>query len=516
MAKLYAIPLLLLLSTFSSYSQDYGVIDSLRRIIGAAKHDTSTCIAYVRWGDQLYRSDPDTAVALWQKAQEMAEVNLSNNPSSIPLKKYLNALAEALNNIGYILDNKGEIQEALEYYFQSLEIFEELGKLPDEAVAESGKKGVAACLNNIGAIYEDQGDIEKALEHYFKSLKIREQLGWKLGVAICYNNIGMTYRSQGDLEMALEYVLMSFKIKEEMGDNHGVGVCLQNIGGIYDDQGDAERALEYYFKALTIYEETGDKRRVAGSLSNIGNAYDDQGETEKGLDFLFKSLKIREKIEDKHGIAISLNNIAGILLEHGDVQQAKIRMIRMMEISQELGNPRLISHGARMLNRIAKEEGDYEKALNMYELHIIMRDSINNEKTQKATIRQQTKYEFEKAQLIKEQEEKEVARLAAEVTSRRDNLQYSIILIAILVLFGGVLSLGFVKVSLRMAEGIIFFSFLILFEFLLVLADPYIEQWSSGAPGFKLLFNAGIAALIFPAHAFFEARLKRRLVIAKP
>ena len=191
-------------------------------------------------------------------------------------------------------------------------------------------------------------------------------------------------------------------------------------------------------------------------------------------------------------------------------------MIRMMEISQELGNPRLISHGARMLNRIAKEEGDYEKALNMYELHIIMRDSINNEKTQKATIRQQTKYEFEKAQLIKEQEEKEVARLAAEVTSRRDNLQYSIILIAILVLFGGVLSLGFVKVSLRMAEGIIFFSFLILFEFLLVLADPYIEQWSSGAPGFKLLFNAGIAALIFPAHAFFEARLKRRLVIAKP
>jgi len=75
-----------------------------------------------------------------------------------------------------------------------------------------------------------------------------------------------------------------------------------------------------------------------------------------------------------------------------------------------------------------------------------------------------------------------------------------------------VLSLGFVKVSPRMAEGIIFFSFLILFEFLLVLADPYIERWSSGAPGIKLLFNAGIAALIFPAHAFFESKMKGRLV----
>ena len=86
------------------------------------------------------------------------------------------------------------------------------------------------------------------------------------------------------------------------------------------------------------------------------------------------------------------------------------------------------------------------------------------------------------------------------------------ILIALLVLFGGVLSLGFVKVSPRMAEGIIFFSFLILFEFLLVLADPYIDGWSGGAPGFKLLFNAGIAALIFPAHAFFEAKIKVRLI----
>jgi len=45
-----------------------------------------------------------------------------------------------------------------------------------------------------------------------------------------------------------------------------------------------------------------------------------------------------------------------------------------------------------------------------------------------------------------------------------------------------------------------------------VLADPYIEGWSGGAPGIKLLFNAGIAALIFPMHSLFETKLKGRLV----
>ena len=101
--------------------------------------------------------------------------------------------------------------------------------------------------------------------------------------------------------------------------------------------------------------------------------------------------------------------------------------------------------------------------------------------------------------------------MEAEVTSRRDNLQYSVVLICLLVLGAGLLALGRFSIPIRIAEGLIFFSFLIFFEFVLLLADPYIEGWSGGAPGIKLLFNAGIAALIFPLHALFESKLKGRL-----
>ena len=54
----------------------------------------------------------------------------------------------------------------------------------------------------------------------------------------------------------------------------------------------------------------------------------------------------------------------------------------------------------------------------------------------------------------------------------------------------------------------------ILPELLIVLMLPTerdIEEWLSGAPRIKLLLNAGIAALIFPAHAFFETKIKVRL-----
>jgi len=263
---------------------------------------------------------------------------------------------------------------------------------------------------------------------------------------------------------AVDYYHKSLKIFEEIGDKKGMAYCLNNIGLLYNNQGETQKGLEYFHKSLKLREEIGDNKGVASSLNNIGFAYENQGDISKGLEYYHKSLKVQEDISDKRGIANTLNNIGSIHLYMGNIGEAKEYTHKSMKLAEGLGFPENIKRAAGLLSKIHRKEGNYEQALEMYELYIQMRDSVNNEKTQKAAIRQQTKYEFEKAQLVKEQEEKEKQRIEAEVTSRRDNLQYSVILIALLVLFGGVLSLGFVKVSPRMAEGIIFFSFLILFE----------------------------------------------------
>ena len=91
-------------------------------------------------------------------------------------------------------------------------------------------------------------------------------------------------------------------------------------------------------------------------------------------------------------------------------------------------------------------------------------------------------------------------------------MQYSLIFLGILVLFGIVLSLGFIKVSPNIAEGLIFFAFLILFEFVLVFTEPYLENYTNGEPMYNLLANSVLAILIFPVHAILEKLLKKRIV----
>ena len=440
----------IVLAQFSDEEQRQ--IDSLNQILNYDQyHDTVKALAYVEKASYYYLKFPDTAIALCTRSLELCNLH---NLDAVRAKSY--------GWLGYLFNHQGKIVQALECYDNSLRIFEELGD----------KESAATILNSLGYIYTSQGDTENGLTYYFKSLKVQKELGNKIGIATALNNIGYANTKKGD---------------EKQG-------------------------LEYYLKSLKILEELGDKAKLAYSINNIGVIYKNQGNFEKGLEFFNRCLKLQKELGYNEGLATTYSNIGGVELAMGKLSIAEKSLSLGLKRARESGSPRHISALAKQLSALNKRQSNYGKALEMFELHIKMRDSIKNEETQKATIRQQTKYEFEKAQLVKEQKEKEAARIVAEETSRRDNLQYSVILIAILVLFGGVLALGFINVSERMAEGIIFFSFLILFEFLLLLADPYIDNWSGGGPGFKLLFNAGIAAFIFPLHSFFESRLKGRLV----
>jgi hypothetical protein len=105
-------------------------------------------------------------------------------------------------------------------------------------------------------------------------------------------------------------------------------------------------------------------------------------------------------------------------------------------MSKELGYPELIRRSALSLKQIYKSTGRYGLALENYELHIKMRDSINNESTRKASIKSQLKYEYEKQAAAdsvahaKETEVKnaELAQHQAEIKAKK-NQQYA--------LFGG-------------------------------------------------------------------------------
>ncbi|MES2837788.1 MAG: tetratricopeptide repeat protein [Bacteroidota bacterium] len=371
------------------------------------------------------------------------------------LKIYSNAKhdTDMVNALSAICENMMDESWHKYQYFQYKLIEKKLTNNQSPIVTKALRNALAAALNNIGFIYDSKGDIPKALEYYHKSLKIQEEIGYKPGIAASLNNIGNIYDKQGDISMALEYFHKSLKMLEDIGNKQGIALCLINIGAIYDNQANTQKALEYYHKSLKIQEEIGDKQGIATSLNNIGSVFSKYGDPSvttskndaliagipKALDYYHQSLKIREEIGDKNGIAYSLNNIAVIFYNQKQYPKALEYAQKSLVLSQEIGSPRNIRNAAKLLFQIYEKQGKGMPALQMHQLFISMRDSINNEGTKKASAQQQAKYEYEKQKAIDDAQHEKQMGIEKEAKAKQKVITYSIgvglVLLALFLVF---------------------------------------------------------------------------------
>ncbi|MCE3229824.1 MAG: protein serine/threonine phosphatase [Bacteroidetes bacterium] len=348
-------------------------------------------------------------------------------------------IPSTLINIAVIYNEEGNTSLALEYYFKSADMCQKLGN----------KKELSTSWNNIGSTYQKRANVEKALEYYFKSRKICEEMGDKGGLAAVLNNIGYVYKVQRDYKSGLEYFEKSLKIREEEKDYKNMAVALNNVAVSYSDLGNYDKSLEYHFKNLALLEKQNNQEMMGRCLNNIGGDYVDKGDYKNAVLYMDKGLKMREKIHDKRGTANSLycfSRLYVIFAEKEKSPEAKRKNLKIAEdyctrslkLCLEVNSPELIESSAHQLSIINKKLGDHKKALENFKLHVLMRDSVSNEKSRKASIKSALQYDYEKQAAkdsvahAKETEIKnaKLARQTAEIKTKK-NQQYA--------LFGGLI-----------------------------------------------------------------------------
>lgn len=418
-----------------AYSQQYSEdeLNDIKKfnadLANKKTHDTILAKAYLGLSEILYVANLDTLAPLCFKAKEIAERNLSKkNISKTERKVFLGIISDALNNIGYVYKTKGDIDLALKYYHESLKIHQEIGDKP----------GTATSLNNIGFVYRSQGNVYLALEYYQKALSIQEELNDHEGMASLFNNIGIIYYDQLDYDNALKYYQRSLKNDYEVDYKRGIANTLNNIGLVYYKKGNKTEALKHYTKSLEMKQELGDKVGIAISYNHIGELFESQDNLLEAREYYEKALTILEQQGDKKWVGFVLKDLSDLLLKLGEVKLAEQYALKSFKISQELGFPANISNAAQTLSKVNKLKGNYKEALELFELHSMMKDSILNNDLIKNTKNQQLKYEFEKNQAIKDAEHKKDLEIASEKQNKQKMISYgiAIVLIIVVVLLG--------------------------------------------------------------------------------
>ena len=404
------------------HESDQLLIDSCLNIYHNVDDDTLKINAIARICEKMMHED-------WHKfqyfQQNLIEQTLQKNLTDKVKTRITNSHASCLNNLGYINIVKGNTLDGLNYYERALKIQKELGDFKGEAVS----------YNNIGLVYYNQGDIPKSLDYFHASLKIKRKTGDKKGIANSYINIGGIYRNQGEIDLALDYYQKAHQFLEELGNKNGVAGCLNHIGFIYETRGDISLALEYYKKSLSIVHKVGNKASIAISYGNIGNIYKMRNEIPLARKNLTKSLNIREELGDKPGVVMSLVKLGQLDLTEKSYGNAEAKGSRALELSKSIGYPKHVKLSAMLLSQVYEEKGNGIEALKMFKLSTLMNDSIINQNTQKASIKQQAKFDYEKQKVKDDAEYEKVIALEKEEKAKQKIIIYATIAVLVLVAF---------------------------------------------------------------------------------
>jgi eukaryotic-like serine/threonine-protein kinase len=258
--------------------------------------------------------DHTRAIATWERALEIAELELDADPLQVtPL----------LTNLDNAWSDRGDTERSLEYGLRSLATKEEsLG--PDHP-------SIGYSLNNLGATYAMLGRFDESLAAHERALAIRIAAHGEdhIDVGVSLANIGETYTLRGDVDAAEPYLERALALRRRVlpAGHADIGLSLAVLAGLRARQGKHELARAGFVEALAVMEPALGPEHpfLAPALTGLGRALVELKRPAEAVPQLERALALRKDAKwDPVEIANTSEVLARALWAEGrDRQRAR-------------------------------------------------------------------------------------------------------------------------------------------------------------------------------------------------
>lgn len=281
-------------------------------------------------------------------------------------------MAMSLNAVGNVARKRGDLAKAEQYYQQALALRQKL--TPDSLE-------VASSLNSLGNLALDQGDTAKAAQSYKQSLGLRQKLAPdSLAVSESLHKLADVVTQQGDFAAAEAYHRQALALTQKLApDSLEVTTSLISLGNIARKRGHFDSAREYYEQALALRQKLlPDSLLVAQSLSDLGNVTAQQGNLTQAEDYHQRALVIRQKLSPNSlSVAASLNSLGNLAARRHDLAQAEEYHQQALAINQKLSPDSVtVAHNLGLLGDTAIKQGDLGKASQYYQHGFVLKEKL--------------------------------------------------------------------------------------------------------------------------------------------
>lgn len=264
------------------------------------------------------------------------------------------------------------------------------------AIKLNYKKGNAVALKNIGVNYWSKGYYDLAMDYFFQSLKIFEEINDKDGILRIYNNIGLIYITNDSFEKGIEIYNKTLQMSKEQNNFAMLSSSLLNLGIIYHTKNEYEKSNLKLLESLEKFKEIKDSSMIAQVLCYLGFNYTQLGEYNTAINYLSNSLSIYKNLNDKRWEAMVLNIMANYYLKTNNYKRAIEYALEGYQLSRSLGLLYDQYESVKYISDAYKKMNNYKKAYEYQTIQMELADSLKNEENIKKKKELEMEYEFSK------------------------------------------------------------------------------------------------------------------------
>jgi len=549
-----------LLHAFASAQKDY-LADSLKKGLSLAHTDAEKVFLLDELA--LYYSGLDNDLAADYGAKAMATAELSRDRKLIvraylrdggrwltmaslanielALQSYQHAEKMAKDNgldeeLGYVYTSlsrvyraKGEHDKAINYNNQALSI----------ASGSNSDSLKVVAYNSMGNTYRMRNEKLLAFRSYLEALNVAEVSKKDALLKLAYATLSECYAGIEDYDKAIDHSLKVMAIDRKNNDRYSLLDDYNSVGRLFSAKKQIDIALSMYESAIALADSLRYHSYKINSYLNIANMYFSNHQVVKGMQYLnahqqvldfFKNAglgfyldegygsiytalgkldsayyflkKSEPAIEQKSNYFVKYNfyeQFGTFYKAKGDLANAILYYLKAKKIGETVKDISLLESCAKNLDTLYDRSGDYRMAYKYNSEYNIYKDSIKTLAKETDMLKLEVDNDNRRRERLAKEEE--------ENTARKHNIQYMGLTAGLAGLFVALVMMGFFVVSPRTIRALGFFSFIFLFEFIILLADKQIHEWTHGEPWKILLIKIFLAAVLLPLHHWLEHKV---------
>ncbi len=338
---------------------------------------------------------------------------------SIPEHVIEEALVDTLNTLGF--------QFIFQDPFVAREIFD---KSIEAAQTTDYQEGLAISLKNKAISYDIQGNSNQAVNYFLQSLRIFEDLRDTLGIARLKNNLGIAYKNLGDIETSRKFHRESIVLKERLGDAKGIAYGLNNIGELFHKEGNYHLSLKEFSRAQVILDSIGDRKGMSIALSNMAEAHLRLGNFEETITLVLRTIRIDEEFNNQFSLSGSYLMLARAYEATNRIAEALEAAARSEAIAREIGALQVLYQSQLVKVDVLTLAKDTASLPSLYRNMLVLKDSLDRVNLMEETAKVKGLYESREKELRIAELQKE-----SELNQQLLEIQERLFLSAVIALF---------------------------------------------------------------------------------